>query len=81
MGRGVDWSLADMQFVRDGMTGGANLSLLARTAVGLTAASEKLVRRIMWRSGIPEKYIPPWIFTVDSWIRGQQVWVRRRERQ
>ena len=21
--------------------------------------------------------IPPWIFTVDKWMRGQQVWVRR----
>ena len=31
MGRGVDWSLADVQFVRDCMAGGANLSLLART--------------------------------------------------
>ena len=25
--------------------------------------------------------IPPWIFTVDKWMRGQQVWVRRRGRQ
>ena len=31
MGRGVDWSLADVQFVRDGMPGGANMSLLARS--------------------------------------------------
>ena len=31
MGRGVDWSRADVQFVRDGMAGGANLSLLARS--------------------------------------------------
>ena len=31
MGRGADWSLADVQFVRDGMAGGANLSLLARS--------------------------------------------------
>ena len=28
MGRGVDWSLADVQFVRDGMAGGANLCLI-----------------------------------------------------
>ena len=25
--------------------------------------------------------ILPWIFAVDNWIRGQQVWVRRRRRQ
>ena len=31
MGRGVDWSLVDVQFVRDGTANGANLSLLART--------------------------------------------------
>ena len=46
MGRGVDWSLADVQFVRDGMAGGANLSLLARSRGWSYSSLEKLVRRI-----------------------------------
>ena len=31
VGRGADWSLVDVQCVRDGMASGANLSLLARS--------------------------------------------------
>ena len=46
MGRGADWSLADVQFVRDGMAGGANLSLLARSLDWSYSSLEKLVRRI-----------------------------------
>ena len=44
MGRGVGWSLADVQFVRDG-AGGANLSLLARSRGWSYSSLEKLVRR------------------------------------
>ena len=46
MGRGVGWSLANVQFVRDGMAGGANLSLLARSRGWSYSSLEKLVRRI-----------------------------------
>ena len=45
MGRGADWSLADVQVVRDGMAG-ANLSLLARSRGWSYSSLEKLVRRI-----------------------------------
>ena len=45
-GRGVDWSLADVQFVRDGMAGGANLSLLARSRGWSCSSLEQLVRRL-----------------------------------
>ena len=46
MGRGVDWSLADVQFVRDGMAGGANMSLLARSRGWSYSSLEKLLRRL-----------------------------------
>ena len=46
MGRGADWSLADVQFARDGMASGANLSLLARSRGWSYSSLEKLVRRI-----------------------------------
>ena len=46
MGRGVAWSLAGVQFVRDGMAGGANLSLLVRSRGWSYSSDEKLVRRI-----------------------------------
>ena len=36
---GADWSLADVQFVRDGMASGANLSLLARSRVSFVTPS------------------------------------------
>ena len=52
---GADWSLADVQFVRDGMAGGANLSLLARSCGWCYSSHEKLVRRIKaWRTGYPQ---------------------------
>ena len=46
MGCGVDCSLADVQFARGGMAGGANLSLLARSRGWSCSSLEKLVRRI-----------------------------------
>ena len=46
MGRGVHCSPADVQFMRDGMAGGANLSLLARSRGWSYSSLEKLVRRI-----------------------------------
>ena len=46
MENGADWSLADVQFVRDGMAGGANLSLLARSCGWCYNSLEKLVRRM-----------------------------------
>ena len=45
MGRGVDYSPPDVQFMRDGMAGGANLSLLARCRGWSYSILEKLVRR------------------------------------
>ena len=46
MGRGADKSLAHVQFVRDGMASGANLSLLARSRGWSYSNLEELERRI-----------------------------------
>ena len=45
MSRGADWSLADVQFVRDGMACGANLSPLARSCGWFYSSLKKLARR------------------------------------
>ena len=58
MGRGVDWSLAEVQFVRDGMAGGANLSLHARSR-SWSCSLEKLVMRVKHgESGTRKQRIP-----------------------
>ena len=45
MGRGADWSLADVQFVRDGMAGGAKVSLLPRSRGWFCSSLKTLARR------------------------------------
>ena len=45
-GSGAAGAGADVQFVHDGMAGGANLSLLARSRGWSCSSLEKLVRRI-----------------------------------
>ena len=48
MGRGADWSLADVQFVRNGMAGVVPTSRCWLEAVlGLTAVLRNLARRTM----------------------------------
>ena len=46
MGHGVDWSLADVQFVRDGMAGGANEKLLRRLKQGESGSRKQRASRV-----------------------------------
>ena len=55
MARGADWCLADVQFVRDGMAGGGNLSLLAGSRGWSYSSLEKLCEAYQaWRIGYPQ---------------------------